>query len=393
MAGRSRGGTDPKLTQTAVLDSFFIGGFECSTHCRADGRRLDIVEATGHARFCTSDYASLRKQDIRLARDGLRWHRIEAKPGTYDWSSLLPMLEAARQAGITVMWDLCHYGWPDGIDIWTDDFIERFATFAGAAAAVVRAHGVGERYYCPINEISFLAWAGGEVGYLNPFGRGRGDELKQQLVRAAIAAIDAIRRVDPHARFLHAEPLIHVIAYPNRPEQRAVAEDYRVAQWQACDMLAGRLHPELGGAPPYLDLLGLNFYPMNQWFLHGSTIPMGHHEYRPLSDLLTEAFERYRRPLLIAETGAEGSARPAWLHYVCEEVRSAMHAGVPIEGICLYPVTSYPGWDDNRCCEVGLFGAPSSSGRRSIYQPLADEMRWQTELSRKRKARVRTAVR
>jgi hypothetical protein len=96
--------------------------------------------------------------------------------------------------------------------------------------------------------------------------------------------------------------------------------------------------------------------------------------------MLAEVFEHYRRPLLISETGAEGSARPAWLHYVCGEVREAIGRGVPVRGICLYPVTAYPGWDDERHTQVGLFTAPDASGKRSTYAPLAEELRRQQAL-------------
>ena len=81
--------------------------------------------------------------------------------------------------------------------------------------------------------------------------------------------------------------------------------------------------PELGGDPSLVDVVGLNFYPHNQWYFEGPTIPMGHHEYRPLADMLVEMAERYGKPVFISETGAEGSGRAAWLHYVCDEVREA----------------------------------------------------------------------
>ena len=45
------------------------------------------------------DYAQCRELGFRTLRDGLRWHLIEKAPGKYDWSSWLPMLEAAEEAG------------------------------------------------------------------------------------------------------------------------------------------------------------------------------------------------------------------------------------------------------------------------------------------------------
>ena len=97
---------------------------------------------------------------------------------------------------------------------------------------------------------------------------------------------------------------------------------------------------------------------------------MGHHEYRPLADMLVEMAERYGKPLFISETGAEGSGRPAWLHYVCDEVRDAQARGTDVQGICLYPVTAYPGWDNSRHCQVGLLSPVGSDGKRHVYEPL-----------------------
>lgn len=356
----------------AITPTPFLGGFECSTHRRADGRRLDLIAATGHDIWAASDYAALRARGLGGARDGLRWYRIEVAPGCYDWSSALPMLRAARDSGLRVIWDLCHYGWPDDIDIWSDAFVARFADFASHAARVVAAETDGTPAFCTVNEISYWAWAGGDVARMAPLALERGPELKRQLVRASIAATRSIREVVPDARFLHAEPLIHVIS--GHPEGEAAANAYRSVQYEALDMVSGRLCPELGGDPGCLDIVGVNFYPDNQWVHGGGTIPLGHHAYRPLRHMLADVHARFARPILVAETGAEGSARPAWLHYVCGEVRAARRMGVPVEGICLYPVVDYPGWDNERPCAVGLFSTPDPDGRRSCDPDFAAEL-------------------
>lgn len=288
------------------------------------------------------------------------------------------MLEAAAVSGVQVIWDLCHYGLPDFHDPMAPGFADAFATFAVAAAQHHRCATGRAALLCPINEISFFAWAIDE-GYFPSRGSPRG-AFARQLAKAAIAAVGALRASDPDCRFIWAEPLIHVAPRSQRRSDRRAAEARRVSQFETYDRLTGRLDPELGGCEDIVDVVGLNFYPHNQWYLHGGTIPMGHHEHRALADMLGEVHQRYTKPILIAETGAEGSGRAAWLHYVCDEVRAAAALGVPVAGICLYPVTAYPGWDNSRHAEAGLFSNVTADGERHLYQPLADELSRQQRL-------------
>src|SRR5215204_2486624 len=99
----------------SLFKSFFLGGFECSTHRLASGKRLDLITATRHDCHVAADYARLRARGISTVREGIRWHLIERAPYRYDFDSVLPMLRAARAAGIQVVWDLCHFGWPDDL--------------------------------------------------------------------------------------------------------------------------------------------------------------------------------------------------------------------------------------------------------------------------------------
>lgn len=378
----------------ALFESFFLGGFECSTHRTRGGRRLDLIAATRHDEHAAADYARLREHGILATRDGIRWHVIEESPGRYNFSSVLPMLRSARDAGVQVVWDVCHYGWPDDLDIFSTDFVRRYARFAGAFAATLRDETDAPPLISPINEISFFSWAGGEVGYFYPYAEDRGNELKEQLVRAAIEGMEAILKVIPQARFVHADPLINVAADPAKPEQRQAAEDYRRAQFAAWDMLAGRTCPHLGGAEKYLDIIGVNFYPHNQWLFDTlpynpqNAIGRSHPLYRPFREMLLEVYGRYGRPLFVAETGAEGESRAGWLRYVCDEVRAALDAGVQVEGVCLYPIVNHPGWDDDRHCHNGLWDYPDERGGRTIYRPLAEELLRQT----RRFARTRSGA-
>ncbi len=379
-----------------MFHSFFMGGFECATHRRRDGKQIDVLSSTQHASRAAEDYKLLGDAGIRTVRDGLRWHLIETVPGQYDWSSFLPMLDASIQTGTQVIWDLCHWGVPRDLDIFSEEFVSRFAAFTRAAASVVRDRTGGEAapvpFYCPVNEISFWAWVGGDVRAFAPHQEGRGPELKRQLIRASLAAMQAVRSVDLRARFVQAEPIIDVV--PERrdvqrhPEIIAHAEAHTAAQLEAWDMLRGRREPELGGAEEYLDLIGVNYYWDNQWVLGGVRKGLGHPDHKPLHLMLLELWQRYRRPILITETGAEAGADVGWLGYVAAEVRQAIREGVPMAGLCLYPVMDYVGWDDERHCRCGLISVDESWEARQLRSDLVAEMKLQEAAT----AQIRTEL-
>lgn len=367
------------MTTGRTFDSFFQAGFECSSHRRKDGVRLDLIRATSHDRHVQSDYRQCADLGIRTLRDGLRWHLIEKAPGRYDWSSWLPALEAAEELGLQIIWDLFHYGSPDHADQGASDFPQRFADFAVAALEVRQSISDRPASVCPLNEINFICWAV-ECGYFPPAGPKERGWLKRQFVRAWIAATTAIRARWPETIVVGAEPLIHVAPHDRRAATIRAAEENRSGMFEAYDWITGKAAPNLGGDPSMIDVVGLNYYPHNQWYWEGPTIPMGHHEYRPLADMLVEMAERYGKPLFLSETGAEGSGRPAWLHYVCDEVREAQRRGARVKGICVYPVTAYPGWDNSRHCDVGLLSTIGRDGRRDVYEPLVAELQRQRQI-------------
>jgi len=261
------------------------------------------------------------------------------------------MVQAAGQTGVQVIWNLCHYGWPEDVSLFTSGFVERFARYCGAVARYLSQQDDAVPVYTPINELSFFAWAAAEVGWFHPFGLSRGTELKRQLIRACIAAIEAIWAVDPRARIVTVEPLIHVVPPAGLPDVNGEAARYRASQFEAWDMLSGRLEPELGGHPRYLDVMGVNFYHDNQWEHPGGRKIAWHvhprdPRWRPFHQLIGEVYHRYRRPIFVGETSHVGVGRAEWLREMTTEVCLAIDAGVPVEAVCLYPIIDRFEWDD-----------------------------------------------
>src|SRR5688572_20917160 len=100
----------------SIFPSFFLGGFECSTHWSRRGYRHDLIVQTRHDELALADYQRMRDLGLLVARDGFRWHAIESEPGRFDFTSARAMVRASLEAGIQVIWDLLHFGWPDHVD-------------------------------------------------------------------------------------------------------------------------------------------------------------------------------------------------------------------------------------------------------------------------------------
>jgi beta-glucosidase/6-phospho-beta-glucosidase/beta-galactosidase len=345
-------GTEMPAGQTRqIFRSFWMAGFESSCHINASHRRLDMIAGVHHDLLAATDYALIRDVGMLTARDGIRWHLVD-RSGGFDFSSLVPLADAADKAGVQVIWNLCHYGWPDDLDIFTPKFVDRFARFSSAVAAFFFDRSEEVPVYAPVNEISFFAWAAGRQ-LIYPYAYGRGAELKEQLVRAVIAGCEAIWSVDRRARFVYPEPTIHCVPLRSRPDWTEPAAIQNESQFEAWDMIAGYARPDLGGHPRYLDILGSNFYFSNQWECPDGDRIAWHIKPRderwvPYHRLLENIHRRYRRPLFVAETSHIGSGRGEWVLEIAREVQQARSDGTPIEGVCLYPIIDRYDWNDDQ---------------------------------------------
>ena len=374
-----------------IFPTFFISGFECSTFLWKDKKRRNLVAETQHDRFATQDYELLRHLGIAVAREGIPWPLVD-KDGVYDFSCIDPMIEAMRAQKILPIWDLCHYGYPDDLDPYTDAFTERFAAYCKAAAAYVIPKLHGPYFFTPINEITFFAFCGGEWGWVAPYKTTRDDRYRFRLAlcKAAIAGVKAIREVEPAARMVHIDPLVQVVAPRDRPDQQQAAwhETY-IDTFLAWDVLYGMEHPELGGSPEILDIVGANNYSFGQMEYRekGPHQALEPHDERikPLCDLLRTVWERYKRPMIIGETSGMNEGREDWLRDVMDESLAAVDAGIDLHGICLFPAVDMPDWHTGQWLHNGLCDIVPEGEvlKRVECAPYVAELRrWQKELNR-----------
>jgi len=371
-------------SEKAIFPTFFMAGFECSTFVWKDNERKDYIVVTGHDRHLKSDYTSAMDLGIGVVREAIRWPLVDLGGGRYDWSSIDPVLEAMNDCHMTVIWDLCHYGFPDGCDPFSEDCHRRFVDYCRAAAQYVTGHSEGPHLFTPINEITFFSAAATDMGWMYPFAGGRYGEFKRTLCQMAIEGVKALREVDSGARMVHVDPIIHAVPPQDRPDlaDEAWEHAYREA-YEAWDMLYGRLNPELGGAPEILDIVGVNVYNFSQAQMNAdkSREVLGPRDprRRPLSELLKFASDRYQRPLIIGETSGHQDKRAEWLRMTMEESMKALNSGVDLQGVCLYPFVDIPDWQTQEWAKIGIYDIEDKeSCERIPCDAYIDELhRWQ----------------
>lgn len=332
-----------------LFQSFWQAGFECADHINRHGQRVDLVKETGHDILTEEDYIAIQHFNLRTVREGIGWSKVEKTSGKYDWSEVIRRIEMGQKHGIQQIWGIHHFGYPEGLSPFDKNFTRRFVAICQAFARLWRTLSEEPLFVTPINEISFISWLGGEVNQSVPNKHGRGFDVKYQLVKACIAGMDAIRAIDSGARFMHTEPLVHILPVNNNPETLAEVAKVNEYQFQALDMLSGRMCPELGGRIDYLDIIGYDFYFNNQWEHFGERIQWHHPQsprWTPLSVLLKRAYERYHRPILLSETSHLGVGRGEWILQIGQECEKAIEMGVDLNGICLYPIIDRPDWDN-----------------------------------------------
>jgi len=354
-----------------------MGGFECADHQNAFGERIDLVQLTGHDRFINEDYQRLTEVNIKTIREGIRWNFVEKKPFDYDWVQVEEIILNATNNGIQVIWDICHFGFPDDLTPLHPMFARRFSHLCRAFVIKYRSMvPEGELIITPINEVSFLSWLGGDARGTSPYCVNQGWEVKYMLMKAYIEGIEMMKEVDPKVKIMTTEPLINITSQdPADPVSVLEANKKHREQFQVLEILTGKMCPELRGKPEYLDMIGVNFYFNNQWtFPEHQFIPWKgqptNSYWRSLQSLVEEVFTEYGRPIVLSETSIHGEDRHDWIKMIIEQCLKILGSGLPLYGCCIYPIIDRPDWDFPEIWHhSGVWDIPDSTAlKRSVHQ-------------------------
>jgi hypothetical protein len=186
------------------------------------------------------------------------------------------------------------------------------------------------------------------------------------------------------------DPLVQVVAPRDRPDQQEAAwKETYVDTFLAWDILCGKEHPEYGGSPEILDIVGANNYSFGQMEYREkgphAALPPDDDRIKPLCDLLRTVWDRYHLPMIIGETSGMNEGREDWFRDVMEESLAAVNEGIDLHGICLFPAVDMPDWHTGEWLHNGLcdiIPAGELMHRVECDTYVQELRKWQKELNR-----------
>jgi beta-glucosidase/6-phospho-beta-glucosidase/beta-galactosidase len=373
-----------------------IGAFE-STYLPSHD--LDVFETSEHDMRWREDLRAMRDAGVTRLRYPIRWHRIEASPGRFDWETTDRVLGWMREEGLRPIVDLVHHtSYPRWLSGGFGD--PRFgASYLRFCEAFARRHPWVEEYTL-FNEPFATLFLAGHEGVWPPHGRSLTAlvALYRQVLPALTAASRMYRELLPGARHVWVDTLEgHAALDAASEEYAALANDRR---FFALDVFLGRATDAgrpflrevvaaggedlLGLEPGSIDVLGLDYYAHSEWAyreraVRDPDVPVGHLQgVAPspvpagLAALVPQYGERYDVPLMLSETNLRGTPydRATWLKHTVEQCELARAAGARLEGYCWFPFVDSLDWNSllrrcDRCIDpVGVLWLDEHLERR-----------------------------
>jgi dTDP-4-dehydrorhamnose reductase len=381
---------------------------ECS-RVRVGRRIVDQLELTGH-RHRPTDIDRIASLGVQAVRYPVLWEHVAARGlANADWSWPDERLSALRRHGVRPIVGLLHHGaGPRGMAIVHPGFASAFARYAAAFAA---------RYpwvdaYVPVNEPLTTARFAGLYGWWYP--HGRSNQLFARLLLAQCialrAAARAIKAVNPSAQILVNEDIGRTFA---TPPLAADAEFLNERRWLTWDVLLGRVDPthplhrlltrdrtnarmlaELTDEAEPPDLLGIDHYVTSDRFIDHRVamyIPERRDSRRvvnveaarvpgaPMHSMaraIAETWRRYRRPLVVAETGLAGGPldQVAWWNEAWQAAVAARERGIDLRAVTAWAAFGAVDWHCVLRQPDGIYepGAFDVRARPIERRPVAD---------------------
>ena len=343
-----------------------LGAFEST---RLIGSETDILGTTRHIERWESDLELLRSAGLTELRYSVPWHRIEREPGIFDFTWIDGPMKYMHAHGMDPILDpLHHVSFPCWMDqgfanpefpVLYERFILRLARrYPWANRYTVFNEPLPTTIFCSLNGLWYPHYAS-EDSFVR---------MAVNNARAICRASQALRRVNPHVKFVHVETAETHRALDKRSEEWTDFANCR--RFMMHDLILGAVTPahELY---PYLtahgftteqmqwfidnrasiDVLGLDYYVHSEmeWYwdneLQRANIRGPVSQPDGFARIGKVYADRFRLPVLLSETNLRGSYldRLTWLKFM-EEQCEVLASQVDFRGFCWYPSIDSTDW-------------------------------------------------
>lgn len=382
-----------------------LGAFEST---KIYGSNEDILSTTRHLEFWRSDLEMLYASGLRDLRYPVPWHRIERKPGDYDWTWLDRPLRLMAELDLRPILDpLHHISIPDWL---TDGFAN--PRFPDIYCRFVRE--VAERYpwvdrYTVVNEPLPTTILCGLMGIWYPYRRSDADFVAMALnvARAICLASAELRAANSRVELVHIDACEHHRALDLRAE--GWVEFLNDRRFLYHDLILGRVnqfHPLRSYLNKYgfteeqarwfedhpapFDVLGLDYYAHSE--MEWASAPKEPEPVlrfpcqrpRGFCEVASDYVERYRVPILLSETNVGGTPtdRLTWLRFMEQEAEKLAKQS-DFRGFCWFPSIDATDWSSLctqarfELCPMGIWGLDENRRQRHS-SPLSE---WYVKLA------------
>jgi beta-glucosidase len=357
----------------------------------------DELAWTHHRQRWREDLDLAAQLGITHLRYGTPWTDIHIAPDHFDWTWTDELVEYLQMIGLEPIWDLVHFGVPTWLEEAMRDPHYSEAVTKYATEFAKRYKGIISKY-TPFNEPYAAAVLRGGIGLWPPFERGREGFLRSMapIVEGMRRTIQCLRTVDSNIEIWQNDPVDRFTA--GTPELEDLAHELTLERYVAFDLLEGVAVPDsemydwllrsgfsqedldrYANDPTPIDVVGLDYYPgvehviyptdeqrsgsQGGYYIRADREPIG------ILGIARQYFERYGKPLYIAETSADDK-HAEWLAWSVAECARARDEGIPVIGYTWWPFFDHFDWNTGLSqlvghrCPSGLYSLlPSAEDR------------------------------
>lgn len=331
-----------------------------------------------HFRRYKEDFKILKKLNLNSFRFGIEWSRVEPDQGVWDkkaFDHYHNYISELKKLGIEPIINLWHWTQP----VWFEENggfskAKNIDAFVRFAVKVIEEFGEEIKFVLTINEPNVYSSMGYLTGEWPPQQK---NPLKfiwtfYNLARAHNRSYEAMKAIKPDLMIGPATQFGNSL--PKRSDhwldKKVAGVANYIWNWWWADLIK-----------KHVDFIGFNYYFTDYWKGFKRDNPLNPHndmgwymEPAGISDVLVNAWMRYRKPIMVTENGladAKDKNRQWWLEETMHALMVARKAGVNIIGYMHWSLLDNFEWKYGWWPKFGLIKVDRERDMKRIVRPSA----------------------